>query len=47
MKSIYVKTFEGKGSVANIIKKSKIDPEGKDLKVKGGSSEGISTELVR
>lgn len=33
MKEIYTKTFEGKASVGSIIRKAKIDVEGKDFKV--------------
>lgn len=48
MKEIYVDTFEGKTSIHNLIKRSKIDVDNASSKIKGSEGgETISEELVR
>lgn len=47
MNSIYHETFEVKTTIANLLKKAKIDPDSKEFKAAGGDAEGVSGELVR
>lgn len=48
MKEIYTETFEGKSNISNLIKRSKLDVDSANNKLKGGEpGESISEELVR